>query len=148
MEISTRSHPQNKQGKSVSLIFSACSVSEIWWQFPLEIILLPHSGGGSFQLLLSRTDIFEQKGISKFRKSWNIHHLHYKLVKVAFILRNKHTYPGKPIYIWSNYDLGPTDDHGEYHWSRCHTPMGTFCRFLGRRSFIIGGFKWENCNMF
>ena len=34
-----------------SLIFPACSVGEIWWKFPLEIILLPHSGRGLRQLL-------------------------------------------------------------------------------------------------
>ncbi len=37
----------------VSLIFPACSVSEIWWRFALEIVLLPHSDRVSQQLLLS-----------------------------------------------------------------------------------------------
>ncbi len=36
-----------------NLISPACSVDEIWWKFPLEMILLPHSGRGSRQLLLS-----------------------------------------------------------------------------------------------
>ena len=44
------------QNVEVGLIFPACSMGEIWWEFPLEIILLPHSGRGSRQLLLSRTD--------------------------------------------------------------------------------------------
>ena len=43
---------------SVSLIFPACSVSEIWWKFPLGIILLPHSGRGSCQLLLPCYTLF------------------------------------------------------------------------------------------
>ncbi len=34
------------------LMFPACSVGEIWWKFPWEIILLPHSGRVSQQLLL------------------------------------------------------------------------------------------------
>ncbi len=37
-------------------ISAAFSVDEIFWKFPLEIILLPHSVRGSCQLLLSRTD--------------------------------------------------------------------------------------------
>ncbi len=58
MEISTKSQPQKYQWwvSTVSLIFHACSVDEIWWKFPLEIILLPHSGRRSKQLLLSRSD--------------------------------------------------------------------------------------------
>ncbi len=38
---------------------TACSVVEIWWKFPLEILLLPHSRRGSRQLLLSMTDTFD-----------------------------------------------------------------------------------------
>ena len=51
-EIDHQISSTDKAGK-IRLIFPACSVSEIWWKFPLEIILLPHSDRGSCQLLLS-----------------------------------------------------------------------------------------------
>ncbi len=45
----------NFQWKFPPGLTPACSVVEIWWKLPLEIILLPHSssGRGSHQLLLS-----------------------------------------------------------------------------------------------
>ena len=63
MEIDHQNSSIDQTGKirlvsSVSLVFPVCSVNEIWWKFPLEIILLPHSGRGSRLLLLSRTDTF------------------------------------------------------------------------------------------
>ncbi len=36
----------------------------------------------------------------------------------------------KTLTHGGNPYLGTTDDHGGYHWSRCHNPMATFAHFL------------------
>ncbi len=57
MEIDHQISSTDQAGK-IRLIFPACSEDEICGKSPLEIILLPHFGRGSRQLLLLRTDDF------------------------------------------------------------------------------------------
>ena len=53
------------------LIFPAWSVGEIWWKFPWKILVLPQSGRGSRQLLLSipdRSDALSGFILQRFRR--------------------------------------------------------------------------------
>ncbi len=50
-------------------------------------------------------------------------------VMVHTMLTHGMTSLGRPTL--NTFYLGTTDGHDGYHWSRCHTPLATFCRFLG-----------------